>query len=206
MLFVVAGLLVRHVTCQTVLNELILGTFIFSMYGDRTPSILPIEQTLTPLGATQMYNVGAAFRDRYISNSNGSNTLGTAILGISPDILDNEEISILTTADQFTIASATAFMQGLYPPLDLLSSDDSATDLSMLANGSDAQAPLSNYQYPQLYVSVSCFSSMQFPGVVLSARPCIRISPMSSCGAGKDLLRVYTCFLGSPFLTHPCPL
>ena len=153
---VVAGLLVRHVMSETVLNEQVLGAFVFSMYGDRTPLIQPIDPTLTPLGATQMYSAGTAFRNRYISNSNGSNTLGTAILGISPDVLDNQDISIITTDDQFTIASATAFMQGLYPPLDLSTSGSFTTDLSILANGSNVQAPLSNYQYPQLYVSISC--------------------------------------------------
>lgn len=145
-IFVLAGLLCGRATTQaTTLNEQVLSSFIYTVYGDRTPLILPQQPTLTPLGAQQLYNVGQTFRNRYIG-SNGSDTAGTAILGISPYILDNTAISILTTSDQHLVASASAFMQGLYPPLDLSTGNTFATDISILANGSTVTAPLSNYR------------------------------------------------------------
>lgn len=145
-MFLVAGLLANLASSQsTILNEQVLSSFIYTVYGDRTPLILSEEPTLTPLGAQQLYSVGQTFRNRYVG-SNGSDTSGTAILGISPYILNNEAISILTTSDQYLVASASAFMQGLYPPLELSSSSTFATDLSVLANGSTITAPLSNYR------------------------------------------------------------
>lgn len=142
----IVGLLASLVSSQsTVLNEQVLSSFIYTVYGDRTPLIFPQEPTLTPLGAQQLYNVGQTFRSRYIG-TNGSDVGGTAILGISPYILDNEAISILSTSDQHLVASATAFMQGLYPPLELSTGNTFATDVSVLANGSIVTAPLSNYR------------------------------------------------------------
>lgn len=144
--FLLATLLVSLVSTQsTILAEQVLSSFIYTVYGDRTPLILPQEPTLTPLGAQQLYNAGQTFRNRYIGTENGSNTLGTAILGISPYILDNEAISILTTSDQHLVASASAFMQGLYPP-QVYTGNTFATDISVLANGSTVAAPLSNYR------------------------------------------------------------
>jgi hypothetical protein len=144
--YVLVALLVSLVNTQsTILAEQVLSSFIYTVYGDRTPLILPQEPTLTPLGAQQLYNAGQTFRNRYIG-TNGSDTLGTAILGISPYILDNEAISILTTSDQHLVASASAFMQGLYPPLELSTGITFTTDISILANGSTVTAPLSNYR------------------------------------------------------------
>jgi hypothetical protein len=111
---VIASLLARSVTSQeTIVEEQLLSSVIFTTYGDRTPFILPIDPTLTPLGASQLYNVGSAFRSRYISSENGTNVDSTSIMGISPYVLDNSEIAILSTQDQYIVASASAFMQGL---------------------------------------------------------------------------------------------
>jgi hypothetical protein len=111
---VIASLLARSVTSQeTIIEEQLLSSVIFTTYGDRTPFILPIEPILTPLGASQLYNVGSAFRNRYISSENGTNVDSTGIMGISPYVLDNSQIAILSTQDQYVVASASAFMQGL---------------------------------------------------------------------------------------------
>ena len=58
-----------------------------------------------------------------------------------------------STPDQFIVASAQAFMQGLYPPLQLSSNDTFATSQSVLANGSNILSPLNGYQYPQIYTA-----------------------------------------------------
>lgn len=100
---------------QTVLREHIWSTVVYNRYGDRTPYVLPTSDTLTPLGATQMYNAGARFRDRYLVSTAGNSS--TVIQGISQFQLNNDQVSISSLTEQFVVASAQAFMQGLYPPL-----------------------------------------------------------------------------------------
>jgi hypothetical protein len=141
---------------QTVLQEQIWGSVIFSLYGDRTPYILPETYTLTPLGAQQLYSAGSAFRDRYIVRPQtllSEDSVSTVINGISEFQLDNNEVTVETTPDQFIVASAQAFMQGLYPPLQLSSNDTFATSQSVLANGSNILSPLNGYQYPLIYTA-----------------------------------------------------
>jgi hypothetical protein len=201
-MFLVAGLLANLAISQsTILNEQVLSSFIYTVYGDRTPLILSEEPTLTPLGAQQLYSVGQTFRNRYVG-SNGSDTAGTAILGISPYILNNEAISILTTSDQYLVASATAFMQGLYPPLELSSSGTFATDLSALANGSIITAPLSNYRtLPHL--ATLCSTNVLHLLSKTSARLAISPSPATRyhalCGSMLTVsLRVPTAIHSKP--------
>src|SRR4051812_7021030 len=88
------GLRYIPVTAQTVLREQVWGSVIFSLYGDRTPYILPGPYTLTPLGAQQLYSSGWEFRQRYVSASQTSfveSSVSTAISGISEFVLDNNE-------------------------------------------------------------------------------------------------------------------
>jgi hypothetical protein len=148
----------RHMpaAAQTVLLEQIWGSVIFSLYGDRTPYILPETNTLTPLGAQQLYSAGSGFRDRYVSipqTSFSQYSVSTAISGISEFQLDSDQVTMESTADQFIVASAQAFMQGLYPPLQLSSNYTFATSQSSLANGSNILSPLNGYQYPQIYTA-----------------------------------------------------
>ena len=150
------GLRYIPVAAQTVLKEQIWSSVIFSLYGDRTPYILPETYTLTPLGAQQLYSAGSGFRERYVSPTQTSfseYSVSTAIIGISEFQLDGNQVTMESTADQFIVASAQAFMQGLYPPLQLSSNDTFATNQSSLANGSNIQAPLNGYQYPQIYTA-----------------------------------------------------
>ena len=133
---------------QTILREHIWSTVLYTRYGDRTPYILPTANTLTPLGATQLYSAGNRFRNRYLAPTPGN--ASTVIQGISRVQLDNDQVSIVSLHDQFIVASAQAFMQGLYPPL-LDSSNTTFIDgQSQLANGSNLLSPLNGYQYPQI--------------------------------------------------------
>jgi Histidine phosphatase superfamily (branch 2) len=136
------------VAAQTVLHEHIWSTIIYSRYGDRTPYILPTANTLTPLGANQMYSAGNRFRDRYLAGTPGNGN--TIIQGISPFQLNNDQVSIVSLTDQFVVASAQAFMQGLYPPLQASSNATFINGQSQLANGSNVLSPLDGYQYPQI--------------------------------------------------------
>ena len=149
------GLRYIPAAAEIVLREQLWASVIFSLYGDRTPYILPQTYTLTPLGAQQLYSAGSAFRRRYISTQTSANQYGfsASINGISEFQLDSSQVTMESAADQFIVASAQAFMQGLYPPLQLASNDTFVTSQSSLANGSNIQAPLHGYQYPQIYTA-----------------------------------------------------
>lgn len=94
-----------------------------------------------------MHDAGTAFRNRYLTTS--FNGTSTAIRDISHYQLHTDEITVMATDNQYTVGSAQAFMQGLYPPLlDISTSNYSRLyGVSELANGSNIVAPLNGYQY-----------------------------------------------------------
>lgn len=102
------------------------STFLFLRTGDRTPRTLSTTaSTLTPYGAQQLFSAGTFFRDRYITNSfsasNATSDLNTSpISGISVNTALDEQLYLLAMDKQFAIASATAFMQGFYPPFSVM--------------------------------------------------------------------------------------
>lgn len=132
---------------------------VFTRTGERTPllgELGPAE--LTPLGATQAYNQGTLFRQRYVSPQTNSVDLPgpDAISNISEHALSNSQVYILTTDDSYNVATAQAFLQGLYPPYTL--NDTAAPMLSataVLANGTYVEAPLNGYQYPRIRTASS---------------------------------------------------
>ncbi|KAK4941463.1 hypothetical protein LTR10_018607 [Elasticomyces elasticus] len=136
-------------TSQTVLHEQVLSTFIFTRYGERTPLVLSTSSALTPLGAQQLFQAGSKVRDRYVTPGEGSDTETTTIYGISAYQLLYDQICVLSTTDQYVAASAQAFIQGLYPPLQT-SNWTYIAGQSTLANGTNIIAPLNGYQYPQI--------------------------------------------------------
>ncbi|KIV87230.1 hypothetical protein PV11_02788 [Exophiala sideris] len=136
-------------TSQTVLHEQVLSTFIFTRYGDRTPVVLSTSPALTPLGAQQLFEAGSKVRDRYVTPGEGSDSETTTIYGISAYQLLYDQICVLSTTDQYVAASAQAFIQGLYPPLQTTNWTYIAGQ-STLANGTNIIAPLNGYQYPQI--------------------------------------------------------
>ncbi|MCJ1480367.1 hypothetical protein MMC06_000522 [Schaereria dolodes] len=137
------------VSAQVDYPETIWSSVVLTRYGDRTPWISPDTQVLTPLGAQQLYSTGGSFRERYIAPP--TNQLGgtLAIAGISPNDLDSNQIFTRSTVDEFIVASAQAFMQGLYPP----SNNSLSNTMSVLANGDIIDFPLGGYQYSQIYTT-----------------------------------------------------
>lgn len=118
------------------------SSVVYTYNGDRTPLILPLQNTLTPFGARQLESAGSFLRQRYLAIPQGANEVDTTIDGILKDNLDNSQVFILSMPDQYIVASAQAFMQGLYPP---------ALDASSaFSNGTVILAPLGGYQYPQI--------------------------------------------------------
>src|SRR3954451_15731596 len=94
-----------------------------------------------------MLDAGSIIRDRYIQPpSNGSQlTTSAPIAGISVFGIENTQISITSTDEEYVSGSALAFMQGLYPP-----NDNFLDSAGQLANGDYIQSPLNGYQYPNI--------------------------------------------------------
>jgi hypothetical protein len=99
------------------------ASVLFSRTGDRTPEILgSAPTTLTSLGAQQQYSNGAFFRQRYLTSSSNfsmTNGVGPApMTGMSAEVPDVRKLYVQALDEQSSVASAQAFLQGLYPPVD----------------------------------------------------------------------------------------
>ena len=131
---------------QDNLTQVTWGAVTFAFYGEKIPSAMNAGSNLTPLGAQQMYEAGQIIRDRYLSApSNGSQlTTAAPINGLSSSQIDNPQLSILATDDEYISTSAMAFLQGLYPPVYGLYKQ------SILSDASTVQYPLDGYQYPSI--------------------------------------------------------
>ena len=114
--------------------ETILGVYIFSRHGDRTPKILP-PVNLTDLGYRQVFDSGTSFRNRYISSSASSR-----IAGVNADVVKQTQITASAPLDSTLINAAQGFLQGLYPPVG------STLGSQKLRNGTTVEAPLNGYQ------------------------------------------------------------
>ena len=135
---------------RSVGNETIWASVVYSYHGDRTPLVLPVQNVLTPLGAQQLFSAGAFFRQRYLAAPAGAQEANHTIDSILHNSFDTSQIHIRSTLDDYVLASAQAFMQGLYPPLNSTSGTDPN---SILANGSFIKFPLGGYQYTQIYTT-----------------------------------------------------
>ncbi|OOF97115.1 hypothetical protein ASPCADRAFT_505535 [Aspergillus carbonarius ITEM 5010] len=136
------------------LKEQVWAVFAYTLYGDRVPTALPRPNILTPYGANGLYAAGSAFRDRYVAIHSTDVSPSTRIESISSYALEDEDLNILTTTDPSVIASAQAFMQGLYPPLNETYDVQYPDPSYLMANGTYATAPMGGYQYPRI-VTVS---------------------------------------------------
>lgn len=132
------------------LSEKVWAVFAYTLHGDSVPTALPRPKTLSPYGANELHAAGSSFRDRYVAVHSNDDAERLRIQNLSPHVLDSEEIVVLSSTEQSVIASAQAFMQGLYPPLKQDSNLTYADSSSMLANGSIITAPFQGYQYPQI--------------------------------------------------------
>ncbi|KAF2198888.1 phosphoglycerate mutase-like protein [Delitschia confertaspora ATCC 74209] len=129
-------------------DETVHGAVVFMRTGDRIPDLHKegTSQTLSALGAQQIYQMGQNFRGRYI-NGLGSIGLGQSqISTLSQDVLDNNQVFVMTRQEPYLIASAQAFMQGFYPPTNVSTG-------KVLANGTAIDLPFEGYQYPEIRVA-----------------------------------------------------
>ncbi|KAI5860391.1 phosphoglycerate mutase-like protein [Durotheca rogersii] len=148
--------LVGGAVAQSNTTEVVWSSVAYILYGDHTPLQGDTEISLTPLGAQQLYSQGSLFRARYLSSSAlsiGDNALTTnsPITNIEPNALDNAQLSLYSTTDDYVVGSALAFLQGLYPPVNgVFASSNGGASTSVLANGSTINFPLGGYQYPNV--------------------------------------------------------
>lgn len=100
-------------------------------------------QGLTSLGFEQCFDVGGQYRARYLDSDSSHR-----IAGISEFEYDDSQIHASAPDQGILLGTATAFMQGLYPPLEDTNPDLGVTELS---NGTETSNPLGGYQYVVLH-------------------------------------------------------
>ncbi|KAF2014696.1 phosphoglycerate mutase-like protein [Aaosphaeria arxii CBS 175.79] len=122
--------------------ETVLGVTVFSRHGDRTSKHYK-GYTLTNLGVQQNFRVGSDYRDTYISSDSSKQ-----ILGISEDKVVNSQIFATAPDQTVLLNTASAFLQGLYPPLGDINPQISTQTLN---NGTNYTNPLNGYQYVVLH-------------------------------------------------------
>ena len=130
------------IVAQASPSDPIHAAFAFIRTGERTPILRNDTQFLTALGATQMHTLGQNFRTRYLAGDDGQNGFGKKrFANLSTNILNNDQVRVQTLDTPYLIASAQAFMQGLYPA-------SGATE--RLADGTTVSYPLNGYQYASI--------------------------------------------------------
>ncbi|KAI6777708.1 acid phosphatase [Emericellopsis cladophorae] len=118
--------------------EKVHGAVVFSRHGDRTAKWYGSQQ-LTSLGAEQNFRVGGDYRARYLESDSEHQ-----IVGISEDEYVPSQVFASAPDQGILMNTATAFLQGLYPPLSGIAP---ALATQTLNNGSNSTSPLDGYQY-----------------------------------------------------------
>ncbi|KAI9154929.1 Prostatic acid phosphatase [Paramyrothecium foliicola] len=132
---------VLSVLASTAAAETVHGVVVYSRHGDRTTKHYG-AQALTNLGARQNFQIGSAYRARYLSADSD-----TQILDISEDQYVKSQVYASAPNQAILANTATAFLQGLYPPLTDLDAEIAGQALN---NGSESVSPLDGYQYIML--------------------------------------------------------
>ncbi|KAI1214357.1 phosphoglycerate mutase-like protein [Annulohypoxylon truncatum] len=176
-------------------NETVWSSFSYVLYGERTPLQGQLAPSLTPLGAQQLYAQGSLYRARYLSpNANLSAeenaiTTNSPISGIELQALDNSQLSIYSTTDDYVVGGALAFLQGLYPPVTrTFASNNGGENASLLANGTMVDYPLDGYQYPNiLTIPVTDMSSVWLEGHSACAEYWASSNDFRSSSIGQEM-------------------
>lgn len=97
---------------------------------------------MTSLGASQNFQVGSDYRARYLAAGSPHQ-----IAGISESKYISSQIYATAPNSGILLNTATAFLQGLYPPLVDLAPEIASQTLN---NGTRSTSPLNGYQYATL--------------------------------------------------------
>lgn len=121
--------------------ETVVGAVVFSRHGDRSTKHYG-AQSLTSLGASQNFQVGSDYRARYLASGSPQR-----ILNMSEFTYVSSQLYASAPNQGILLNTATAFLQGMYPPLSSIRPEIASTTLN---NGSASTAPVGGYQYVQL--------------------------------------------------------
>jgi hypothetical protein len=129
-------------------SDITWGAVVFTYHGEKVPALSNGPYNLSPVGANQLLDAGSMLRSRYIDPSSNASALITAapISGLSTGAIDNSQMYVLSTEDEFVSGSALAFMQGLYPPRNAAMTQEE----TILSNQTLQMYPLNGYQYPNI--------------------------------------------------------
>ncbi|KAI9281682.1 histidine phosphatase superfamily [Umbelopsis sp. AD052] len=122
----------------------VVAVFVLTRHGDRTANygnpwnFTEAADELTPLGKTMLYNQGQFIHSVYFDAAS------TSMIKNISSIYTMSQVTTLASDNEVILGSATAFLQGVYPPT-MNSTDPSMT--STLANGTAYYPPLGGYQY-----------------------------------------------------------
>lgn len=129
----------------------------FINHGETTPATL--RTVLTPEGAQQLWRQGTAFRARYIpdgvNNSDYENIQTAYFQDLKPDVIDNDDLEIMSQPDEWVSGSALAFMQGFYPPAPNAFDNSTGGEtiaVNLASSDNKTEYPLDGYQYPKIQV------------------------------------------------------
>lgn len=140
-------------------TETVWSAFAYVLNGERTPmqGLGPSHGTLTSLGAQQMYSQGSLLATRWLTNlslsaAGDSNvTTNAQIVDLERNAIDNSQIWIASSRDDYIATGALAFVQGLYPPRNgTFATNNGGIDAATLADGSYLNYPLDGYMYPNI--------------------------------------------------------
>ncbi|KAJ4261592.1 hypothetical protein NW762_007023 [Fusarium torreyae] len=155
--FIAASPLVSGVIAQSGRGDKVWAAVAFINHGERVPMASNLRTVLTPEGAQQLLRQGTAFRARYIKDGvkdTDYEDIQTSYLqNLKDDVIDNDDLDIISQTEEWVSAGAVAFMQGLYPPS--LNSFDSSTGgeeiaMNLATSDNKTQYPLNGYQYPNI--------------------------------------------------------
>ncbi|KEF61111.1 uncharacterized protein A1O9_02676 [Exophiala aquamarina CBS 119918] len=131
-------LTLASLAASPVLAETLYSVVVFTRHGDRTAKFFK-GYGMTNLGATQMYESGQYYRERYVEQG-----ASNKVLNISSDKAVASQIWASAPDQGILYQTATDFLQGLYPPLDELNTQLSTETLT---NGTEVMSPLNGYQF-----------------------------------------------------------
>lgn len=115
----------------------VLASVVLNRIGERTPKILNDRTpVLTTTGAQQMFAAGSYFRDRYFNKESNAKLYGIS----STTLIDSAQVYTLAYDDQPDVASAQAFIQGLYPAANPSSNSTDLLDPTSIYNGAYVSA------------------------------------------------------------------
>lgn len=151
-----ASLIVAVALLPFASSEVLHASVVFTRTGEHIPGMMYGDDRndtwqLTSLGAHQLFSSGQLFRQRYLTPTNVREIAADnpPIQGLSQITLEPEQLYVLAVENQNTVESATAFMQGLYPPASFNSSARGSRDATaLLADGDYLDYPMGGYQYP----------------------------------------------------------